>query len=485
MRAVVSISLGVAAVGVIAAAGALLQPDANSWRSLRPASSSSDVGSSSADRLSETYEGDARRLIDGALSESSVYERVAYLADTFGPRFSGTPNLEQAIDWILSEMSADGLENVHGEPVMVPKWVRGREKLAMIEPRNAGLKILGMGGSVGTGTDGIEGEVLVVSSFDDLESRAEEVKGRIVLYDVPFSDYPSTVRYRVDGASRAAALGAVASLVRSVGPVSLYSPHTGMLAYQEGIARTPHAAVTVEDAAMMQRMQRRGQRIRLRLVMEARDEGLVASRNVVAELVGSELPDEVVILGGHIDSWDVGQGVVDDAGGCLAAWQAVLLMKRLGLRPRRTVRVVMWTNEENGLRGATGYRDAHLKEIDNMVLAIESDSGVFAPRGFSFSGSQAAREMITEIARLLEPLNAGTISGNGGGADIGPLIERGVPGMGLVVDGSKYFWYHHTNADTVDKVDPHELNLCVAALAVMAYVVADMPQRLPRASATY
>jgi carboxypeptidase Q len=200
----------------------------------------------------------------------------------------------------------------------------------------------------------------------------------------------------------------------------------------------------------------------------------------VAEIVGSEYPDEVVVLGGHIDSWDVGQGAMDDGGGVVAAWQAVLLMKKLGLHPRRTVRVVAWTNEENGGRGGAGYRDAHIDQAANHILGIESDSGVFKPSGFGFTGSDAAFELLTEIGRLLDRIDAGTITRGGGGADIGPMMQEGMPGMGLSVDETEYFWYHHTPADTMDKLDPHEMNLCVAAMAVMAYVVADMDQRLPR-----
>ncbi len=421
----------------------------------------------------------ATRLIAAALEDSSAFVRLAYMADTFGPRFSGTRNLEDAIDWILASMEADGLENVHGEPVMVPNWIRGRESLLMTSPRRQEMQILGLGGSVGTGPEGIEADVLVVGSFDELLLRRDEAEGKIILFNVPFTTYGATVQYRGLGATRAAEAGAVASLVRSVGPASLYTPHTGaMRSYQDGVERIPHAAVTLEDAEMMQRMQDRGQRVRVRLKMDARTEPDVLSRNVVAEIVGWERPEEVVIMGGHIDSWDVGQGAMDDGGGCVAAWQALLLMKRLGLRPRRTIRVVLWTNEENGLRGGTGYRDAHLDEIANMVLAIESDSGVFKPRGFGFSGSDQAFETIKKIGGLLEQIGAGEVTRGGGGADIGPLMREGVPGMGLRVERSKYFWYHHTNADTMDKLDPHEMNLCVATLAVMAYVVADLPERL-------
>jgi carboxypeptidase Q len=431
--------------------------------------------------LATAYRATADQLIDAVLADSFAFDRLAYLTDTFGPRFSGTQNLEDAIDWILEEMKRDGLENVRGEEVMVPHWVRGEESLALLAPREAELAVLGLGGSIATPPEGVTADVLVVASFDELERRSSEAAGKIVLYNVPFTNYGQTVQYRVRGAIEAARAGAVASLVRSVGPVSLYTPHTGSMAYEEGVARIPHAAVTVEDAEMMQRMQDRGQAIRLRLYMEAQTLPDAPSRNVVAELVGSERPDEIIVMGGHIDSWDVGQGAMDDAGGCVAAWEALRIMKKLGLRPKRTIRVVLWTNEENGLRGGTAYRDQHLHEVDNHVLAIESDAGVFEPTGFGFTGMHEAYAMVQEIGTLLDRIEAGLITRGGGGADISPLKAHGVPVMGLSVDGSKYFWYHHTPADTIDKLDPHALNLCAAALAVMTYVVADMPERLPRA----
>jgi carboxypeptidase Q len=231
---------------------------------------------------------------------------------------------------------------------------------------------------------------------------------------------------------------------------------------------------------MLQRFQDRGRRIVVRLKMEAETLPDAPSRNVMAEIRGSELPDQVIVLGGHIDSWDVGQGAMDDGGGSVAAWEAVRLMKALGLRPRRTVRAVLWTNEENGLRGGNGYRDAHIDELDDHILAMESDGGVFKPSGFGFTGSDQAYAMVSEIATLLDRIEAGAISRGGGGADIGPIMNEGVPGMGLQVDGTRYFWYHHTDADTMAVIDADEMARCVAAMAVIAYVVADMPQRLPR-----
>lgn len=431
--------------------------------------------------LLEAYRADANRLIETATADSASYERLAYMCDTFGPRLSGSANLENAIDWILAEMERDGLANVRGEPVMVPHWVRGDESLTLLEPYEGDLHILGLGGSIGTPPEGITGEVFVVGSFDELEEKKAQAEGKIVLFNVPFTNYGQTVQYRVLGAIRAAQAGAIASLIRSVGPFSLYTPHTGVMRYDEQVPQIPHAALTLEDAEMMQRMQDRGQTPVVRLYMEAETLPDAPSRNVVAEIVGSEFPDEVVVLGGHIDSWDVGQGAVDDGGGSVAAWEAVRIIKELGLQPRRTIRVVLWTNEENGLKGATAYRDAHLDEVSNHVLAMESDSGVFKPSGFGFTGTHDAYGIMQQIGSLLDPIEAGTITRGGGGADISPLMRLGVPVMGLSVEPSTYFWYHHTNADTIDKVDPHEMNLCVATMAVMAYVVADMPIDLPRA----
>lgn len=429
------------------------------------------------------YQADADRLIDAALADSAAWAKLARLTDGFGPRLSGTKALEDAIDWMLAEMKREGLDNVRGEPVMVPHWVRGEESAEMVRPRRQRLGMLGLGNSVGTPAEGIEAEVLVVSSFDELQARAAEARGRIVVFNAPFTRYGQTVRYRAQGASVAARLGALAVLVRSVTPQSLFTPHTGALVYDSTAPRIPAAAITLEDAELLGRLQQRGERIAVRLVMEARMLPDAPSRNVVAEIRGRERPDEVVVMGGHIDSWDVGQGAMDDGGGVVVAWEALRLMKALGLRPRRTVRVVGWTNEENGGRGGTGYRDAHRTELDGHVLAIESDNGAFKPSGFAFTGSDAARARVAEVARLLARVGADTVTAGGGGADIGPIMELGVPGMSPNVDGSRYFWYHHTNADTMDKLDPRDMGLLTAALAVMSYVVADLPDPLPRAAA--
>ena len=273
---------------------------------------------------------------------------------------------------------------------------------------------------------------------------------------------------------------AVAALVRSIGPVSLQTPHTGGMNYDANQPKIPVAAITIETAELLQRMNDRGDRPTLRLKMEAKFLPDAESANVIAELKGSEKPDEVVLIGGHFDSWDVGQGAHDDGGGCIVAWEAARLLKELGLRPRRTIRVVLYTNEENGLRGGNAYRDAHREEIPKHIFAIESDSGVFRPEGLGLAATAPlqARSNLQEIAKLLSGIGADRIAATGGGADIGPIMREGVIGASLDVEGDHYFDIHHTPADTLDKVNPRELALCVATMAVMAYAVADMPEAL-------
>jgi carboxypeptidase Q len=426
----------------------------------------------------DPYRDAASRLLGEALASDFAWQRLAELGDTFGHRLSGSEALEDAIDWAVEQMKKDGLENVRKEPVKVPRWVRGQESLEIVSPRRHTLTMLGLGNSVGTPAEGIEGELVIFRSFDELGAAGQSVKGKIVLFNVPFTTYGETVRYRSAGPSRAAAAGAVAMLVRSVGPPGLRTPHTGTLNYDEGAPRIPAAAVTTEDADRLQRMVNRGNTLRLRLRMEARMLPDADSYNVVGEIRGHERPDEVIVVGGHFDSWDVGTGSTDDGGGCVVTWEALRLMKKLNLRPRRTIRVVLWTNEENGLRGGLAYRDRYRDQLANHVMMLESDSGVFRPTGFGFSGSDAGRARVREIATLLRGIQADRISPSGGGADIGPSVEAGrVPAMSLEVDGN-YFLIHHTPADTIDKIDPMDMARASGAIAVMSYIIAEMPERL-------
>lgn len=434
----------------------------------------------------DKYRATAGRIIGAALVSDHAYTRLANLTDHIGHRLSGSQALERAIEWALAEMKRDGLENVRGEKVMVPHWVRGEESLEMTAPRPLKLSMLGLGNSVGTPAEGITAEAVVVRNFAELDALGEKVRGKIVVYNAPFTNYGATVRYRGFGASQAARYGAVAALVRSITPVSLQSPHTGAMNYDQRLPKIPTAAISIEAAELLQRMQDRGNRTTLRLKMEAKFLPDAESANVVAELRGSEKPDEVVLIGGHFDSWDVGQGAHDDGGGCIMAWEAVRLLKELGLRPRRTIRVVLYTNEENGLRGGNAYRDAHRSELAKHIFAIESDSGTYRPEGLGLAATAPpqVRSNLLEIAKLLKGIRADGVAADGGGADIGPIMREGVPGASLDVEGSHYFDIHHTNSDTLDKIDPRDLQLCVATMAVFAYTIADIPEPLkgPEAS---
>jgi len=428
----------------------------------------------------DRYRAAAARIIGAALTTDHAYSRLAHLTDHIGNRLSGSQNLERAIEWAISEMKRDGLDNVRAEKVMVPHWVRGEESLEMLAPVPRKLQMLGLGNSVGTPVEGITAEAVVVRSFEELDRLGEQVRGKIVVYNAPYVNYGATVEYRVRGASRAARYGAVAALVRSITPVSLQTPHTGAMNYDLSQPKIPTAAVTIEVAEFLQRMNDRGDHPRLRLKMEAKFLPDAESANVVAELKGSEKPDEIVLISGHYDSWDVGQGAHDDGSGCIIAWEAVRLLKELGLKPRRTIRVVLYTNEENGLRGGNAYRDAYRADVAKHILAIESDSGAYRPEGFGLAATAPlqVRSNMMEIAKLLSGIGADQIAADGGGADIGPMMREGVIGASLDTDGAHYFDIHHTQADTLDKVNPRELALCVATMAVMAYVVADLPESL-------
>ncbi len=422
----------------------------------------------------------AGKLMAEAQADDFAWRRLAELTDTYGNRLSGSENLARAIRWAQATMTADGLSHVRAEKVMVPKWVRGEESAVLIDPPEHPLAMLGLGGSVATPPEGIEAEVLVVKDFKDLDARGAEAKGRIVLFNVPYTTYGETVPYRSGGATAAARHGAVASLVRAVGPMGHRTPHTGGMNYGEGVTRIPAAAISVEDANRLQRLSDRGVRLRIRLKMEAHFEADAESANVFGEITGRQLPDEIVLVGCHFDSWDVGAGASDDGVGCIATWEALRLMKKLGLQPRRTVRLGLFTNEENGLRGGNAYRDAYRASAEQHVLALESDSGVFAPARMGFTGSEAARQRMTDIASLLLPLGV-PLGPGGGGADIGPIAQAGkVPMMSYDGDATRYFTIHHTPADTVDRIAPEEVSKAAAAIAVVTYVVADMAETLPK-----
>ncbi|MEM7316263.1 MAG: M20/M25/M40 family metallo-hydrolase [Planctomycetota bacterium] len=448
------------------------------------------VASTDLSKFIESRRTTAMKIIESARADNDGFLKLQELCDDIGHRLSGSESHTKAIEWAQVALKRDGQQNVRTEPVIVRKWVRGKESCELIEPRPMRIDMLGLGGSVGTEADGITAEVIVVDDKDQLDKlKDEDVKGKIVVFncamppydDIEGSGYGATVKYRSNGATWAAERGAVAALVRSITAYSLSTPHTGAMRYRAGTSKIPTAAITIEAATMLRRLQDRNKRCVVRLKMEARDEGKVPSANVMGEIVGSELPNEIVVIGGHLDSWDVGQGAQDDGAGCVAAMEALNILRKLGLKPRRTIRVVLWTNEENGTAGAKEYLRLHRDE--KHVAGIESDSGAYRPKGLSFDVDDdtpegVVMEQLTSIMSLLKPIGANRVNQGWSGVDVGYLKQIGAVCMGLEVDGRLYFNQHHTWADTVDKVDPKELTDCSITLAVASYLIADLPGKL-------
>ena len=437
-----------------------------------------------ADRYSEA----SKKLIAAALADTHSLDRLRYLCDRIGNRHSGSPSLEQAVEWAAAEMKKAGLGDVRTPPVKVAHWVRGKESAVLLTPIQKPLDMIGLGMSVGTPPEGITGEVVPVETPSQLSDLGRaKIAGRIVLYTAANDDQtyrtPGYKQAVTVGPSRAAALGAIAVLVRS--GFIMEGPHTtGLDPYAEDALKIPAAAVSVEDALMMQRLAENGEPARVRLRMEAHLEPDALSHNVVGELRGWEKPGEVVVVGGHIDSWDIGQGANDDGSGMMAALEAVLLIKKLGLQPRRTIRVCFWVNEENGGAGGRAYRAMIGDEIRNHVAAIEMDNGAEKPLGFGFGAANQdkltpiAFQRMVEIGKLLTEIDAGRITAKGGGGDLKSLSLEGVPGVALKTVETLYSHWHHTNHDTFDKIVPREFAMNVASLAVLSYVLADMPERL-------
>jgi hypothetical protein len=429
--------------------------------------------------LAAQYRTTADKLIDSALTDTEGYDRLAFLCYRIGNRLSGSQGLEKAVAWSVDTMKAAGLSNVRTIPTKVPHWVRGTESARMLAPLERPLRMLGLGMSIGTPEAGITAEVVAVSTFEELAQLGrEKIKGKIVLYNEEYRGYGPTRVYRSTGASRAAEFGAVAALVRSATPLAMQIPHTGEMNYDARFPKIPAAAVSPEDAMMIARLTASGVTVRVRLQMSARMLPDAESANVIGEIPGRERPEEVVVMGGHLDSWDVGQGAQDDGASIMAALQAVAIIKKLGLQPRRTLRVAFWVNEENGGRGGDSYRAFVGGEIRNHVAAIEMDGGAEAPRGYGAGVDGASIAMLRQIGTLLTRVGAGEITSGGGGSDIAPLLKDGVPGLAERTSGTHYFDWHHTEADTLDKVDPEDFRKNVASLAVMGFILADMPERL-------
>ncbi|MCA9319690.1 MAG: M20/M25/M40 family metallo-hydrolase [Planctomycetes bacterium] len=442
------------------------------------------------------YRGTVRDLVKTSLREGQAYEMLRELCRVAPGRLSGSPSAAAAVAWARQTMIDQGLENVRLEPVMVPQWRRGQvARLRVVEPSHASdlsLPVCALGGSIGTEADGVMAEVVEVKSFGALRNLGEIPKGRIVFFNQPmdptvlqtFQAYGGAVRQRGSGAIEGAKLGALGVVIRSVASNLDDSPHTGAMHYDDAVPKIPAAAVSTLGAERLSRLLAAGERVVLRLDLDCSWHEDVPSHNVVGELVGRELPDEFVVLGGHLDSWDLGEGAHDDGAGCVQSIEVLRLLKAMDLRPRRTVRCVLFMNEENGLRGGRQYAIDHEDELSKHVMALESDRGGFTPRGFTTSAHSEGIEVLRHLASLLADVGAERVYAGGGGADISPMAPYGVPLVGLMPDSHRYFDLHHSKNDCFATVNERELELGAACMAALCYLAADLEEPLPRNPAT-
>jgi hypothetical protein len=450
-----------------------------------------DVSATNALDDVKSRAGQVDRIIAEALQNGRAMERLTDLCTRAPHRLAGSPGYMAAAEWGRQIMEEDGLENVHFEWTDVPRWERGAiGRVALVEPaaHAAELPMLALGGSVATLVGGLTAEVVVVDSLAAAASLGDAARGKIVLFNGPldrtristFSAYGGAVGQRGRGAIEAAKLGAVAALVRSMTTRLDDVPHTGGMHYSDDVPKVPTAAISTLAAERIATLVAAGQRVVVHFEQDCRTMPDAPNPNVVGDYVGSERPEEILVVGGHLDCWDVGQGAHDNGGGCCQAIEAVRLLKSLDLRPRRTIRVVLFANEENGTRGAKAYVKQHADELDRHVLALESDSGVFTPRGFRSNANPEAWPILQAICDLLASAGAGRLSAGGGGADIGPMGPYGTILVGYDPDPHRYFDLHHSARDRLDQVNEREINLGAGVIAALLWVVADLEQTLPR-----
>ncbi|MBK8101514.1 MAG: M20/M25/M40 family metallo-hydrolase [Planctomycetes bacterium] len=437
------------------------------------------TGTSSLTIVDASLRARAQLLFAKALDDNVAIATLRDLCTVAPKRLSGSPGAEAAVRWSIDQMLGMGLQNVHAEPVLVPCWVRGVESARVVGDGRE-LRITALGGSIGTGAQGVTAELLEVRSFEQLRELGDRARGKIVFFNRPMpralrrtgQAYGEAVPQRSNGAIEAGKAGAVAALVRSMTTTIDQWPHTGAMRYEDGVPMVPAAAVCTEDAELLAaRLKQGAVRVQLQLGCETRPD--VMSANVVGELRGSSRADGIVVIGAHLDAWDLGTGAHDDGAGCVHVLEALRLLQACGIQPKRTIRAVLFMNEENGLRGAEAYARAHAAE--RHVAAIESDSGGFTPQGFTCSLSGEAAEAVRAQFRPLDEFGAGIFlaGGGAGGADIAPLGAQGAALFGLMVDGQRYFDYHHTAVDTIDAVHERELAMGAATLAYAASVLAD------------
>ena len=437
------------------------------------------------------------RIRDAAIADSYAYSELRHLTDNIGPRLSGSPQAQQAVEWVAGEMRALGAD-VSLEKTMVPHWVRGEETAqltrwsGMAPGTTQKIVLTALGGSVATPKEGITAQVVVVSSFDELKALPKDAaKGKILLFNHAFDKrlaavgeggqaYGQAVIYRALAPSVGASVGAAAVLVRSVGGADYRIPHTGATVYMPGTKKLPAGAVTAEDADLIASLAKQGE-VTMHLTLTPETLPHVESYNVIADWKGTEHPEQIVIVSGHLDSWDLGTGAIDDGAGIAVSMQAIHLMQKLGIKPKRTIRFIAWMDEESGSEGAATYAEDHKAEIANHVGALESDLGCDHPTGLLFVGKPELEDWLRPVAHVLQEIGAGTLQPSPeAGEDIAAIVTQGVPGFAPLQDSRFYFNYHHTPADTFDKVDPLHLSENAAVMAVTAYALADAGEAPPR-----
>jgi carboxypeptidase Q len=423
-----------------------------------------------------------KTIFDEALKNGKSYQMLEQLTKNIGPRLSGSSGAAAAVEWSKQVMQSYEFDSVWLQPVMVPHWVRGQKELARItnsKKEKTDLSITALGGSVGTGPAGISGNIIEVKTFEELKELGAKIKGKIIFFNRPmdatlvnaFAAYGGAVGQRALGPSEAAQYGASAVIVRSMGLNLEDYPHTGALRYEAGIDKIPAAAISTRHANMLSKLLKEDKGLTLYLEMHCETLDDEPSFNVVGEIRGGEYKDEIIVVGGHLDSWDLAQGAHDDGTGCVQSIEVLRLFKAIGYKPSRTIRAVMFMNEENGTRGGTKYAELSMANKEHPIVALESDRGGFTPRGFTMTGSSNVKAKIKSWKPIFEPYGLTDFNQESGGADIEPLEKQGVFLMEYLPDSQRYFDYHHTPQDTFDKVSQRELEMGAASMAAMVYLI--------------
>ena len=431
----------------------------------------------------QNHPANLKKIYNTELSTGHTYDNLRYLCKVIGNRLSGSPGAAAAVEWTRQLMESYDFDTVYLQPVMVPHWERGGKDVVKItnsiKHGIVELSALALGNTQGTGAKGLVGQVLEVKSIDQLKSLSTQVKGKIVFFNGPmdptqidaFAAYGGANSQRSNGAAEASKLGAVGAIVRSLSNRVDDIPHTGNQRYAPDFPKIPALAISTQDAELLSQLLSEQSDLKLYLESHGEMKTEKLSYNVIGEITGSEKPEEIIAVGGHLDSWDVGEGAHDDGAGCMQAIEVLRLYKQLGWKPKRTIRAVMWMNEENGLRGGQEYARVAKANGEKHIAAIESDSGGFLPIGFSSTGTDSQRGKLASWADLLRPYQIWNLQRPGGGADIGPLRDQGPILIGLLPDSQKYFIYHHTEADVFEVVDQRELELGAAAMAALVYLI--------------